>query len=183
VALILLVLYSVAESADPHADRVDFIGLVLFGSGVFALTLALITGNSRGWSSALVVLALGCAALLLAGFLVAETRQQRPMIDLHLFRRPTFLGANIAALAFAGTLLTMLTYLPIYFQSALGFAPRQTGLLMLPLVVPLFIVPRLVAVHLTHRLSGRALLTAGLLLVTAGLIALAVEFPASATWR
>ena len=99
------------------------------------------------------------------------------MVDLHLFRRPTFLGANVAALSFAVTLLTMLTYLPMYFQNALGFRPQQAGLLMLPLVVPLFVVPRLVAVHLAHRLSGRTLLTAGLLLVSAGLIALAIAAP------
>lgn len=177
ISLIFLVLYCVAESSDPHAERVDFIGFVLFCGGVFALTLALISGNSRGWSSAFVVFALASSAVLLAGFFVAETRQRRPMVDLHLFARPTFLGANIAAVSFAMTLLTMLTYLPMYFQSALGFRPEQAGLLMLPLVVPLFIVPRLVAVYLTHLLSGRALLTAGLLLVSAGLIALAIAVP------
>ena len=176
-ALIPLVFHAVDESTTPRAERVDFVGFALFSSAVFALTLALISGNSHGWSSAPVVFAFGCAALLLAGFFVAETRQRTPMIDLSLFRRPTFLGANIAALAFAGSLLTMLTYLPMYFQSTLGFEPQQAGLLMLPLVAPLFIVPRLVAVHLSHRLSGRALLTAGLLLVTAGLIALAIAVP------
>jgi EmrB/QacA subfamily drug resistance transporter len=177
VGLILLALYAVTESADPDAGRLDFIGLISFGGGVFALTLALISGNARGWSSTQVLLALGCAAVLFAGFLVAEARQRKPMVDLHLFERPTFVGANIAALAFAMTLLTMLTYLPIFFQSALGFGPRDAGLLMLPLGVPLFIVPRLVAVHLAHRLSGRALLTVGLSLVTAGLIALAAAVP------
>jgi len=175
--LILLVFTCVQESSDPHAEHVDFIGFLLFCGGVFALTLALISGNARGWASAFVVSALGGAALLLAGFLAAEARQRRPMVDLHLFRRPTFLGANVAALSFAVTLLTMLTYLPMYFQNALGFRPQQAGLLMLPLVVPLFVVPRLVAVHLAHRLSGRTLLTAGLLLVSAGLIALAIAAP------
>jgi len=144
---------------------------------VFALTLALITGNACGWSSAPVVISLCSAGLMLAGFLFAEARQQRPMVDIRLFGRPTFLGANIAALAFAGTLLTMLTYLPMYFQGALGFGPQQAGLLMLPLVVPLFVVPRLVAVHLAHRLSGRDLLTAGLSLVTVGLVALGIAVP------
>lgn len=151
VGLIPLVIYSVAESVDPQAGRVDFIGLTLFGGGM--------------------------CALMLVGFLVAEARQARPMVDLRLFGRPTFLGANIAAFAFAGTLLTMLTYLPMYFQSALGSGPQQAGLSMLPLVFPLFIVPRLVAVRLTHRLSGRALLTVGLLLVCGGPVALAIAVP------
>ena len=177
LGLILLVLRFVPESADPYADHLDVPGFVLFSGCVFALTLALISGNAHGWSSLLVVAAFGCAVLLLAGFVAAEARQQRPMVDLHLFRLPTFVGANIAALAFAATLLTMLTYLPIYFQGALGCAPLQAGLLILPLGLLLVIIPRLVAVHLTHRLSGRALLTAGLSLVAGGLVALAIAAP------
>lgn len=177
LALILLVLRFVPESVDPAADHLDIPGFVLFSSSVFALTLALISGNTHGWSSSLVVIAFGCAVALLAGFVVAEARQRRPMVDLHLFRRSTFVGANIAALAFAATLLTMLTYLPIYFQGALGCAPLRAGILILPLGLLLVIVPRLVAVHLAHRLSGRTLLTTGLSLVPVGLVALAIAAP------
>lgn len=177
LGLILLVLRLVPESADPSADHLDVRGFVLFGIGAFALTLALISGNSHGWSSWLVVVAFGCAVALLVGFVLVEARQRTPMVDLHLFRRPTFVGANIAALAFAATLLTMLTYLPIYFQGALGCTPLQAGLLILPLGVLLVIVPRLGAVHLAHRLSGRALLTTGLSLVAVGLVALAIAAP------
>ena len=175
--LILLSLYAVVDSSSPDADPVDVLGFVLFSGGVFALTLALTFGNAEGWSSSPVVVAFGCAATLLAGFLVAEARQRRPMVNLHLFGRPTFLGANIAAFAFAATLLALLVYLPMYFQGALRCNPVQAGFLMLPLSVPLFMVPRLVAVHLTSRLSGRALLTLGLSLVTVGLVGLAVAVP------
>lgn len=175
--VIPLAVYAVPGSTRPDANHVDVPGFVLFSGGVFALTLALISGNGRGWSSAPVLLAFGVATLLLAGFVVAEARQRRPMVDLHFFGRPTFLGANIAALAFAATLLTMLTYLPIYFQAALGSGPLKAGLLMLPLGMPLVTVPPLVAAHLSHRLSGRGLLTMGLSLVALGLVTLAVTVP------
>jgi hypothetical protein len=36
----------------------------------------------------------------------------------------------------------MLTYLPIYFQSGLQQTPQAAGLHMLPMVIPLFVVPR-----------------------------------------
>ena len=182
LVLIGMALYVVSESCDPNAGRVDLAGFLTFSASVFALTLALISGNARGWSSPPILGALIAAAFLFAGFLLVEARHARPMIDLRLFTRPTFLGANIAALAFAATLLTMLTYLPVYFQGGLGLGPRQAGLLMLPLVIPLFIVPRLTAVHLAHRLSGRGLLTLGLALTSSGLFALAIALPATAYW-
>ncbi len=91
------------------------------------------------------------------------------MLDFSFFRKPTYLGANIAQLAFAAGLLTMLTFMPIYFQSGLGLSPRSAGLMMLPMALPLLIVPRIVTTQLSHRLSGRVLLTAGLALVSVGL--------------
>ena len=48
---------------------------------------------------------------------------------------------------------------------------------MLPLDVPLFVVPWFVAIHLTYRLSGRALLTIGLSLIAVGMVALAIVAP------
>jgi len=46
--------------------------------------------------------------------------------------------------------------------------------MMLPMVIPMFIVPRIVTHYLAHRFSGRDLLTAGLSLVCLGLFALAL---------
>src|SRR6201746_1308371 len=107
-------------------------------------------------------------------FVVVEKRQARPMVDFSFFRRPTYVGANIAQFAFAAGLLTMLLFLPIYFQPALGLPPRTAGLLMLPMALPLFIVPRIVTAQLSHRLTGRTLLTSGLALVSLGLAVMAL---------
>jgi len=175
--MIALVLRTLKESRDPHARRVDIPGFVTFSSSLFLITLALISGNHEGWNSERILSEFVCAAMLFALFLLVETKQQRPMLDLSFFRRPTYIGANVAGLAFAASLLTMLTYLPIYFQSGLGYSPQSAGLLMLPIAVPLFIVPRLTAAYLTHRLSGRAMLTLGLTTISAGLLWLGLEVP------
>ncbi|WP_158812134.1 MFS transporter [Beijerinckia sp. L45] len=173
--MIAMTLYAVEESCDPDAKRMDILGFITFSAALSLITLALISGNRHGWTSGDVLLEAGSSVMLFAGFLAAESMQERPMLDLALFRRRTYLGANIAALAFAMALLTMLTYLPIYFQSGLGYGPQAAGLLMLPMAVPLFLVPRIVAAALTHRLSGRALLTMGLGLVALGLLWMAFE--------
>jgi hypothetical protein len=94
-----------------------------------------------------------------------------------MFFKRTYLGANTAAVSFAVTFLTMLTYLPFFFQSALGYSPFHAGILMLPLVVPLFVAPKIVSSHLEHRLSGRGMLVLGLLLVSIGLLFTAMFIP------
>lgn len=167
--MVALTMSSMDESRDPNARKVDKLGSITFSGSLFLLTLALITGNHDGWGSTPIVAELVGSAVLFLLFLVVEAKQERPMVDLSIFRRPTYIGANIAGLSYAAALLTMLTYLPFYFQAALGFEPQIAGLMMLPLAVPLFIVPRIATAHLSHRFSGRAMLTMGLGAVAIGL--------------
>jgi EmrB/QacA subfamily drug resistance transporter len=174
-AMIALTVYAVADSKDPHAENIDVIGVLTFSGFLGLLTWALIAGNREGWLSHSILYRLGGAGVLFAAFLVAESRQARPMIDMRYFRRPTYLGANAANVAYAVAFLTMLTYLPFFFQSALGFAPLTAGLLMLPLAIPLFVVPRIISVYFDHRVTGRTLLAVGLGLVCVGLFTTAMR--------
>jgi EmrB/QacA subfamily drug resistance transporter len=167
--MIVLTLFTVDESRDPTASRIDLAGVALFSGFLGLLTWALISGNREGWSDRWVLSRAAVALLLLVAFLIVERREARPMVDLSYFARRTFLGANIAGVAYPVTFLTMLTYLPFYFQTALGRTPQMAGLMMLPLAAPLIFVPRIMSAHLDHRLSGRALLSIGLALVAVGL--------------
>jgi EmrB/QacA subfamily drug resistance transporter len=168
--MIGLTLYAVKESRDPDAMRVDVAGVLTLSGSLGLITLALISGNRAGWLSASIVTELAGAAALLLAFVVVEKIQARPMVDLKYFTSRTYLGANVAGVAYAVAFLTMLTYLPFFFQSALGYSPLSAGLLMLPLAVPLFVVPRVVVLYLDHRYSGRTLLVIGLALVSTGLL-------------
>ena len=171
VGMITLALVAaiVTDTRDPDAVRFDLPGVSTFSAFLFLTTLALISGNHDGWTSPH-ILAEGIGALLfLVLFIIVEKREARPMVDFVFFRRPTYLGANLAQFTFAASLLTMLTFIPIYFQHALGLSPRQSGLAMLPMALPLLFVPRIVTVQLSHRLTGRTLLTIGLALVSIGL--------------
>jgi predicted MFS family arabinose efflux permease len=177
VVMIALTASAIEESRDPDARRLDMLGVLSFSASLFLTTLALISGNRDGWDSEPILIEFVTAAMLFVGFIVVETFQKRPMLDLAFFRHPTYLGANIASVAYAAALLTMLTYLPMYFQSGLGYGPQSAGLLMLPLAFLLFLVPRVMAGYLVYWLSGRALLTIGLALVGAGLLWMGSEAP------
>ncbi len=174
VATIALTLSSVVESKDPNATRIDVPGLVTFSSFLFLITLALIRGNHRGWESTEVQSEFAAAAALFVIFIFVELRQERPMLDLSFFRNGTFIGANLAGLSFAACLLTMLTYLPIYFQGGLGYGAQAAGLFMLPLAIPMIVVPRIVV---SYRFTGRTLLTGGLAILSSGLFLMVLAAP------
>ena len=91
-----------------------------------------------------------------------------PMFDLSLFRVPTFDGGLIAAFCMNGSLFSMLLYLVLYLQYALGYSALQTGLRLLLISGPT-LVTATVAGRLSERVPVRWLIGPGLLLVGAGL--------------
>jgi predicted MFS family arabinose efflux permease len=171
VLAVIFTLLRVAESSDPQARRVDWIGLMTFSSSLFLLVFALTQGNQKGWGSTEIVACLVSSAVLLVAFVVAEARQQRPMLDLTLFHRPAFAGASIVAFAVSASMFSMFLYLTLYIQDVLGYSPLQAGLRFLPVTLLSFAVAPFSG-RLSVRVPVRLLLGGGLLLVSAGLLAM-----------
>jgi len=169
IAAAVLTMTKVAESRNPHATEVDWIGTVTFTGALFALVLALIRGNAEGWNSALIIGLFAASAVLLIVFLIAQAVEDQPMFDLSLFKKPTFSGANIAAFAVSSSMFAMFLYLTLYLQTLLGLSPLQTGLRFLPVTVMAFAVSA-VSGNLSTRVPVRLLLGGGLGLVGIALL-------------
>ncbi len=174
VGLIWLILFSVDESRDQNAERLDFPGIFLFGTGLFSIVWALISANSVGWDSTSTFVKLGVGSLLLLAFVFAERCHPRPMIDLSIFRDRTVVGTAIAMLGYAAAAQVMMTLLPLYLQDAFHYAPAMAGLAMIPFALPLLIGPSIGGRLATH-MSSRAILSFGL-----GVVALGDAFIAAA---
>jgi MFS family permease len=169
LAAILVTLRTVRESRDPDPGPIDVPGLVTFSLGLFALVLALVRGNTEGWGSTKIVALLVASAVLLVLFLVVEARQERPMLDLTLFRKPAFVGVSIVALVLSASMFAMFLYLTLYLQNVLGYSPLEAGLRFLPITLLSFVCAA-VSGNLTERVPTRLLLGVGLGLVAVGLL-------------
>jgi EmrB/QacA subfamily drug resistance transporter len=169
VGALAATLTRVEESRSPSARRPDVAGFVTFSTGLAALTFGLIRSEPDGWGSTTVVASLLAAAALLVAFVIVERAQREPMLDLGLFRKPTFSGALIAALAVNGSLFSLLTYLILYFQQSLGLSASATGVRFLPLTVAIFFASGM-AGRASERVPARLLIAPGFVLVGAGLL-------------
>lgn len=168
IATIAVTLAKVAESRDPDATRPDWLGFASFSAALALLIYGLISAGG-GWGSAKVIASLGAAAGLLAAFVIIELAQRRPMLDLSLFRVPTFTGGLIAAFGISASLFSLLTYIILYLQNDLGFSALGTGLRVLFLTLAVFVTAGL-AGRLTTVVPVRLMICAGFVLVTAGLL-------------
>jgi EmrB/QacA subfamily drug resistance transporter len=158
-----------SESRDAGAVRTDVGGLLSFSAALFLIVFGLLRGNSEGWSSALIVSSLAGGVALLGAFVLIELRQDRPMLDMSLFRRPAFVGVSLATFALGAGMFALFPYLSIYLQDVLGTSPLGAGLRFLPLTVFVFVVP-LATRNLAQRVPAWILAGIGLLLVSAALL-------------
>jgi EmrB/QacA subfamily drug resistance transporter len=170
------------ETRDTSREqRLDLPGLVTSALGLFALTYGLIETNSHSWSSARVLGLLAIAALSLGAFVLLESRQRLPMLDLSLFRNRTFAGAN-AAMALVGVaMFGVFFFNSIFIQSILGDSAIQTGATFLPMTVLIILVAPF-AGRLSDRLGPRWLMGAGMTLLTVSLLLFGTLDETSTFW-
>jgi EmrB/QacA subfamily drug resistance transporter len=180
IGAVYLTLTQVAESRDPEARGVDWMGFLTFSASLFLLVFALIQGNEKGWGSSQILSYLIGSAVLIVLFVTVERRQSRPMLDLTLFRRRAFAGASIVAFCISASMFSMFLYLTLYIQDVLGYSPLQAGLRFLPITLLSFLVAP-ISGRLSVRVPVRLLLGTGMLLVGAGLIAM-TAVGASSGW-
>ena len=132
IAALTLIWRYLPEYRAASARPLDIIGFVLFGSGVALLSWLLeIFGEHRldfTSASVLLVVALG----LLAAYGLHAAHAPYPLLRLALFRVRTFhiavAGGFITRIGMGG----MPFLLPLLYQLGMGFAPWQSGLLMMP---------------------------------------------------
>jgi EmrB/QacA subfamily drug resistance transporter len=164
-AAFAVTLMKVAESRDPEHSGIDVPGVVTFSGGLFLLVFGLVRGNNEGWGSAPIVGCLVGSVILLLAFLVIELRSKRPMLDLRLFRRPAFVGAQVAAFTLSASAFSMFLYFTLYLQNVLGYSPLQAGLRFLPITLLSFIVAP-ISGKLSAQVPVRLLMGAGLAVIT-----------------
>lgn len=156
---------------DHKSTRLDVAGLLTFSGSMFLLIFGLIRTNTDAWTSAAILELFAGSLILMALFLVVELRQERPMFDLSLFRKPAFVGVSFATFAIGAGMFAMYPYLTLYFQNDLGVSPLQGGLRLLPSTVLCFLVP-LVFRNFADQIAPRVALGLGLGITSVGLVSM-----------
>src|SRR5665811_1400865 len=119
--------------------NIDYPGAAVIVASVTSLLLYLNwAGGSYGWTSPN-ALALVIASIILAVvFVFVELRAAEPIIPMHLFRNQIFTVGNLFGFLIGFAMFGGIIFLPIYFQTAQGMSPTESGLALLPMVVGMF---------------------------------------------
>ena len=173
VPIVLVTLWlsrrAIAETRDPGATRLDWLGALLSMLGLAAVVFALIRQPTHGWEDPTVGPLLAAGFALLAGFVVHEHRSAHPMLPLAFFRIRNFTAANVATFSIYGGLGAATFFVVIFLQQVAGYSAFQAGLALLPITVIMFFLSRRFGA-LADRIGPRLPMAVGPLIAAAGFL-------------
>lgn len=118
------------EKAKFTLKGFDGAGAVLIFVGLAALLYAFSEGYKLGWTSAPVLICIVLAVLCIAAFIVCERKVKSPILDLNLFKNPSFLLLNVVLCVMYFTLAGAQYLLPFYLQLIQSLSTFESGLVL-----------------------------------------------------
>jgi EmrB/QacA subfamily drug resistance transporter len=117
------------------ARRIDWAGVFTLIFCMVPLLLALTWVTDYGWTSVRVDSLLATAAVMLAGFLYAESQAAEPLLPLSLFNDSVISVCSIAGFVLGMGMFGIVIYLPLFMQGVLGISATQSGNLLTPMML------------------------------------------------
>src|SRR3984885_6721637 len=156
-----------------HRGRFDLPGAVTGTLGlaalVYGLSSAATTANGVShWGDTKVLASLTAAVVLLAAFLLIESRSEHALMPLRIFRNRNRSGAYLIMLCVGTALFGMFFFLTIFVQQVWGYSALKTGIAYLPMVATVMAMAGISA-QLVPRIGARPLLLAGSAIATGGM--------------
>ncbi|WP_341394365.1 MFS transporter [Arthrobacter sp. G119Y2] len=154
------------ESRDPNPGPVDLWSVLLVMAAMFPVVYGIKAIATSGvGAESLVPIAVGLVFGVL--FVRRQLRRLHPMLDVRLFRNPTFSGSIGANLLSVFSLVGFIFFLSQHLQLVLEKSPQQAGLIMLPGLV-LTIIAGLAVVRVVRHVRPGYIIAGGLLLNAVG---------------
>jgi len=176
-----LVYRHLPDFRESTRQRLDFVGLVLFGAGIALLSYVLEVFGEHFLSAREIGALLAISLLLLAAYGFNSLRTRNPLLRLSLFRTRTFASAVIGSFVTRLGVGGIPFLFPLLYQVGLGFTPVQSGLLMMPQAIAAISLKPLTPRILT-RFGYRNVLIANTLLLGAMILLFATIGASTPAW-
>ncbi|NEB80237.1 MFS transporter [Streptomyces sp. SID14478] len=157
------------SESERHPGRFDLTGAATSTLGMVALVYGFIRAASDGWRDSLTLGAFGAAVVLLAAFMLVESRAKEPITPLRMFTNRNRSGTYVIMISLAAAMFGMFFYIVLFVQNVLSYSPTKAGLAFLPVTVVIALGAG-ISQRLLPVLGPKPFLISGAAFVTIGLV-------------
>jgi EmrB/QacA subfamily drug resistance transporter len=159
VALRLLV-----NEVPPERPRIDWLGVVLAGAGLFGIVFGFSEAETKSWHATSTVVSLSAGVALLVAFVLTERRVSQPLLPLHIVWHRARGGAYASIVIAGSSIFGVFLFLTFFMQRDLGYSPLRTGVGFLPMTGMIFLVAPTVQTKVLPRFGPRPIVMTGMTL-------------------
>ena len=167
-----MTLRSIPNSREESEHKFDIVGSLASVVAIVGIILVLLEGPERGWSNSVTLISLVIGAAGALGFTAWELRQQRPLLDVRLFRERNLASGSVSILAVFGVQAGVFVVLYPFFQAVLGWSGLRSTIALMPMAVLMMAASGL-APRVAARIGARTTMASGIVLFGAGLALMA----------
>ncbi|MFC7495910.1 MULTISPECIES: MFS transporter [unclassified Nocardioides] len=158
----------VLNESEKHTGWLDLRGAVTGTLGLLGLVYGFSRAGEHGWSDTWTIVSLVAGALVLALFLLVESRIEHPLLPARVFLNRTRAASFVAMFLAPAAMFAMFFYLSQYVQRVMGYSPLEAGVAFLPFCVGLVLAAG-ISSNLVNRMDPRYLAGVGTLMASAAL--------------
>lgn len=159
----------VRETRSIGKTGYDIPGALLATAGIVSLVYGFTKAVADGWSSATTLSLVIGGVVLLAAFVVVESRSAYPLLPLRVVLERNRGGAYLATLLIVVGMFAMFLFVSYYMQEVLHFSAAKAGVAFLPFALGV-IVAAGTATPLVPKVGPRIVISSGLLIAGGGML-------------
>jgi len=166
----ILAIRNIDMDAPKSGTKFDPVGSVLIMLSLVLILLPLDMISKTTVSPVLILFSLAAGILLLAVFIIYESKCDHPILNLSLFKNRIFAASNFAATFFYMGEFIMVFLAPYYLQQQRMLSPSLSGIMMLPMSLAMMIAAP-VSGAISDKFDSRFISCAGLGILAASSLA------------
>jgi MFS transporter, DHA2 family, multidrug resistance protein len=178
-ALLVLGPRLLPEFKDPKAHKLDIISAALSLATILFVIYGIKYIAQEGWQLQSIMF-VGAGVALGVVFLQRQRKLEYPLIDLRLFRLPTFNTSLVTLLLGVFVTFGVFLFLSQYLQLVLGLSPLEAGIWMLPWALA-FVVGSTLTPRIVRWISPISIIAGGLSVAAVG-FGLLIQIDASTSF-
>ncbi|MGA1837325.1 MDR family MFS transporter [Herbiconiux sp. 11R-BC] len=150
--------------------QIDYLGAALIAAGVSLLLIwVTLAGNQFEWGSAISIVMVVGAVVLLGLAVLTELKVKEPIIPMTLFKNRTFWLAVIASISVGVAMFGTSVFLSQYMQLARGKTPTESGLYTIPMIAGVLVSSIVIGQVISRTGKWKRYMVIGSVLLTIGL--------------
>jgi DHA2 family multidrug resistance protein len=154
--------------AELARKNLDIAGIVLMVVGVGALQYLFEEGPQADWFDALEIrIAAFVCVVAIVAFVIRELTATAPVVNLRLFKDPTFASATAVSFVMFGMLMGSMFLLPVFAQESLRYTATLSGIVLMPRTLAMMFMSPLVG-RMYNRVQPAFIVGFGVVLFSIG---------------